>query len=88
MFSWPGQYLRTARAEHHPTPVQEFLRVGYYTQTDYKDEALRDNPPDTPDIDKCALTHRPPATIYHLFIFILQSRARHKACALAFAREL
>ena len=34
--------------------VQEFLRVGYYAQTEYEDELLRENPPDTPDIDKCA----------------------------------
>ena len=33
--------------------MQEFLRVGYYAQTEYEDELLRENPPDTPDIDKC-----------------------------------
>jgi hypothetical protein len=33
--------------------LQEFLRVGYYVQNEYEDEALRENPPDTPVIDKC-----------------------------------
>jgi ASF1 like histone chaperone len=37
--------------------VQEFLRVGYYAKTDYEDEALRENPPEKPDVDKCAAPH-------------------------------
>ena len=54
-----GHALRTFRAflRHcvHPLAMhlQEFLRVGYYTQNEYEDETLRENPPDTPDIDKC-----------------------------------
>lgn len=30
---------------------QEFLRVGYYVNNEYADEALRDNPPTEPQID-------------------------------------
>ncbi|GAB4815579.1 hypothetical protein N2152v2_002625 [Parachlorella kessleri] len=39
----PGQYRFV---------FQEFLRVGYYVSTEYTDEALRDDPPDTPEVDK------------------------------------
>lgn len=31
---------------------QEFIRVGYYVNTDYADAALRDDAPDAPAIDK------------------------------------
>ena len=39
--------------------VQEFLRVGYYAQTEYTDDGLRENPPDTPLIDRCAMLKVP-----------------------------
>ena len=35
-----------------PPPLQEFIRVGYYVNTDYADEALREDPPDTLEVDK------------------------------------
>lgn len=31
---------------------QEFIRVGYYVNNEYADEALREEPPATPQIDK------------------------------------
>ena len=31
---------------------QEFLRVGYYVNTEYIDQEMRDNPPPTPEFDK------------------------------------
>jgi histone chaperone ASF1 len=31
---------------------QEFLRVGYYVNNEYADEALREEPPAEPQIDK------------------------------------
>ncbi len=32
--------------------LQEFIRVGYYVNTEYVDEVLRDDPPDNPEVDK------------------------------------
>eukprot|EP00998_Keelungia_sp_KM082_P009421 NODE_5598_length_688_cov_9.467023_g5575_i0.p1 GENE.NODE_5598_length_688_cov_9.467023_g5575_i0~~NODE_5598_length_688_cov_9.467023_g5575_i0.p1 ORF type:complete len:174 (+),score=33.24 NODE_5598_length_688_cov_9.467023_g5575_i0:57-578(+) len=31
---------------------QEFLRVGWYVNTDYKEQELRENPPQTPQVHK------------------------------------
>lgn len=31
---------------------QEFIRVGYYVNTDYLEEELRDDPPDSPELEK------------------------------------
>jgi len=31
---------------------QEFIRVGYYVNNEYTDEALREDPPDNPIVDK------------------------------------
>jgi hypothetical protein len=37
-----------------PWWVQEFIRVGYYVNNDYADdEALRDNQPDAPVLERC-----------------------------------
>ena len=33
---------------------QEFIRVGYYVNNEYADEALRESPPPTVDIDRVA----------------------------------
>lgn len=51
-----------AKTPHHPTHppvsqyacIQEFIRVGYYVNNEYQEEELRDNPPDTPLIDRWA----------------------------------
>ena len=34
------------------SPVQEFIRVGYYVSNEYADEELRENPPEEPLLDK------------------------------------
>ena len=31
--------------------VQEFIRVGYYVNTEYEDEALREMPPEVPKLE-------------------------------------
>lgn len=35
---------------------REFIRVGYYVNTDYADEALRDDPPERPQLDRLVRT--------------------------------
>lgn len=32
--------------------TQEFIRVGYYVNNEYTDEALREDPPETPIVEK------------------------------------
>lgn len=34
--------------------LQEFIRIGYYVNTEYEDELMREEPPETPQLDKCA----------------------------------
>ena len=40
---------------HTHTPfhalLQEFIRVGYYVNTEYEDEALREIPPEVPKLE-------------------------------------
>ncbi len=31
---------------------KEFIRIGYYLNNEYEDEAMRENPPETPLLDK------------------------------------
>lgn len=42
-------------AVHTHTPfhalLQEFIRVGYYVNTEYEDEALREIPPEVPKLE-------------------------------------
>ena len=49
-------WTRLGSREYHADPavvlLQEFIRVGYYVSTEYTDETLRDDPPDTPEVDK------------------------------------
>jgi histone chaperone ASF1 len=44
---------------------KEFIRIGYYVHVDYNDEALRENPPETPQIAslyRTVLTDHPRVT--------------------------
>ncbi|KAI9350796.1 histone chaperone ASF1B [Obelidium mucronatum] len=48
---------------------KEFIRVGYYVNTDYKDEGLRENPPATIEFDKLErsiLADKPKVTRYNI----------------------
>ncbi|KAK2079592.1 hypothetical protein QBZ16_001987 [Prototheca wickerhamii] len=42
--------------------VTEFIRVGYYVNTEYEDEALREMPPEVPKLELSILADKPRVT--------------------------